>query len=223
MDRISILQKIRQTIGSESSPGKLAATQVFCLQDGEPIPPGSWTPELYTHGEHSLERSFLFDPVMVWKIRDSDGELVHSTAATILWRDEPGGRRYCLMRRRRYPIGRYTIPAGHVEMGETPRASALRESYEEAGLGIVSVEPLTPPAGVWEGREVVDPCRRGANLHIWHVFLCQAVGEPHLSDEGDVIGWFTREEILNALPLHGPTATFLGELLGQTPRNIQEG
>ncbi len=108
-------------------------------------------------------------------------------------------------------------------MGETTQQSALREAYEEAGLGMISVEPLTPPAGVWEGREVVDPCRRGADLHVWHVYLCQCAGEPRLSEEGDVIGWFTREEIINELPLHGPTALFLGEFFGETPRNVREG
>ena len=203
MNRKTILENIRSSIGSESAPGKFSTTQVFCFEDGQPIPPDSWRPELYTHGDHSYERAFLFDPVMVWRIRESDGELLHCTAGAVLWRDEPDGKRYCLMRRRRYPIGCYTIPAGHVEMGETTQQSALREAFEEAGLGIISVEPFTPTRGVWEGREVMDPCRRGADLHVWHVYLCQCTGEPRLSEEGDVIGWFTREEILNDLSLHG--------------------
>ncbi len=100
MERKAIIQTIRSVIGSESAPGKFAATQVFCFEDGQPIPPESWRPGLYTHGDHSRQRAYLFDPVMVWRIRDSDGELLHASAAAVLWREEPDGKRCCLMRRR---------------------------------------------------------------------------------------------------------------------------
>lgn len=221
-DRASILSRIKDTLGSQSQPGKLSQTQVFCIEDGEPIPPESWHPERYRHGHHSNQRAFLFDPVMMWKIQEDDGELRHFSAGTVLWRPEGGEKRYCLMRRRRYPAGYYTIPAGHIEMGESPVEAALREAYEEAGLGIVSVESITPGHLAEEGRELNEECRRGADYHVWHLFLCQCVGEPRLSEEGDVIGWFTEEEILQELRLNRPTGVFFGELFGEQPRHVRE-
>ena len=221
VDRLTILNQIQGTLGRQSAIGKLAETQVFCIDDGTPIPPGSWHPELYVHGEHANQRAFLFDPTMMWEFRE-DGELRHFTAGVIMWRQERDEKRYCLMRRRRHPVGCYTVPAGHMEMGEPPQAAALREAFEEAGLGIVSVETITGGDLDAGGRELSDECRRGAIYHIWHLFLCQCVGEPRLSEEADVIGWFTREEIIDELPLHMPTGVFFAELFGEMPHHVRD-
>ena len=69
--------------------------------------------------------------------------------------------------------------------------------------------------------EIRDECRRGADYHFWHLYLCQCTGEPRMSDEGDVIGWFTRDEITGELPLTRPTGYFLGQLFGETGRNVR--
>ena len=219
-DRLTILNKLRGSVGDRSADAKLAEPQVFCVEDGDPIPPEFRQPELYTHNDHANPRAFIFEPATRWEFRD-DGELQHFSAAAILWRWERDAKRYCLIRRRRHPIGYYTIPAGHVEMGENPRETALREAYEETQLGIVSVEPLAGSASSEEGREIQDECRRGADYHRWHLFSCQCVGEPRLSDEGDAIGWFTQDEIINDLKLNKPTGIFFGELFGRQPRHVR--
>ena len=92
--------------------------------------------------------------------------------------------------------------------------SGLREAYEETQLGVLSAELL-------HEEEVRDECRRGADYHFWHLYLCQCTGEPRMSDEGDVIGWFTRDEITGELPLTRPTGYFLGQLFGETGRNVR--
>ena len=116
MERSVILSRIQSILGDRSQPGLLDETQVFCIEDGEPIPRGFWRPDWFEHEGHGNQRAFLFDPTMRWEFRQG-GEVRHFSAGAILWRPEPGGDRYCLFRRRRYPVGYYTIPAGHIEMG----------------------------------------------------------------------------------------------------------
>ncbi len=219
MERSVILSRIQSILGDRSRPGLLDGTQVFCIEDGEPIPRGSWRPDWFEHEGHGNQRAFLFDPTMKWEFRQ-DGEVRHFSAGAILWRPEPGGDRYCLFRRRRYPVGYYTIPAGHIEMGEEPQESALREAYEEVQLGVVSVEPLGGLQAP-EGLELYDQCRRGCDYHVWYAYLCQCVGEPRLSEEGDVLGWYTRQEIIEELKLNKATGTFFTQLFGEEPRSIR--
>ena len=219
-DRKSILTRIRGVMGDESVEGNIIETQVFCINDGAIIPTGSWRPEEYTHNDHANPRAFVFDPNMIWRFKE-DNELVHFTAGTILWRKEYDQIRYCLMRRRRYPAGYYTIPAGHIELGETPHMSALRESFEESGLGVISIEQIAGGSTPYEGIELLDECRRGSIYHIWTLFSCECIGEPSLSEEGDVIGWYTQSEIINNLSLNRASGYFFGELFNETPKNVR--
>ena len=87
-------------------------------------------------------------------------------------------------------------------------------------LGVVSVEPLggfQDPSGL----ELHDQCRRGCDYHVWYAYLCQCVGETRLSEEGDVLGWFTRQEIINELKLNKPTGTFFSQLFGEEPGSVR--
>ena len=100
-------------------------------------------------------------------------------------------------------------------MGEDPQAAALREAYEETLLGVLSVELFCE-------EEVEEECRRGSNHHFWHLYHCQCTGEPRMSDEADVIGWFTRDEIINELLLTKPAGYFLGKLFNEIPQRVRE-
>jgi hypothetical protein len=42
-----------------------------------------------------------------------------------------------------------------------------------------------------------------------------------MSDEADVIGWFTRSEIIADLPLTRPTGYFLEKLFGERPHKVR--
>lgn len=66
-----------------------------------------------------------------------------------------------------------------------------REVEEETGLVVQGAVKL------WAGEPLLlsDPCRRGANLHRWHVFRVETERLPRLSDEGRVIGWYLEDEI----------------------------
>lgn len=52
-------------------------------------------------------------------------------AGALAWRPRADGPEIALVTARR---GGWTIPKGHVEPGGSPRATALQECYEEAGL-----------------------------------------------------------------------------------------
>ena len=216
IDRTTVLSKIRQTVGDNSAEGRVKDTLIFCIEDGALLQDAQFWQVRYTHQDHTHDRAFIFYPTTKWEFR-ADGELRHFSVGAILWRqldDEPE-RRYCLFRRRTHPIGYYTIPAGHLEMGEDPQAAALREAYEETQLSVVSVE-------LFGEEEIKEECRRGADYHFWYVYHCRCTGEPRLSDEADVIGWFTRDEIVNELPLTRPTGHFLGKLFDETPQRVRK-
>ena len=213
-NRQQVLADLRTRLGDSDAERRVTARQIYCIEDGAlltdlPV----WT-TAYQHGDHVHERAFVFDPAMRWEYRP-DGELRHFTVAMILWRAGPAERQYCLFRRAAHPIGFYPMPAGHLEIGEVPQEAALREAYEETRLGVINTHRL----GAAE--ELADECLRGANFHVWYVFMGEAIGEATLSHEGDIIGWYTEREILQELPLTSPAGYFFARLFGQTPRSMR--
>lgn len=103
--------------------------------------------------------------------------------------DERG--RVLLVRRARDPeAGRWTVPGGHVEPGETFEQAARREVREETGLDVAI------------GRElgVVD-IPNGAETIEAHDFAAEVVGGTLTAgDDATDAGWFGVEQ-LRELPL----------------------
>lgn len=96
--------------------------------------------------------------------------------------------RVLLVRRRMEPErGKWSIPAGFLDQGEDPRATAVREAYEETGLK-VSIEKLVDvyqnPAG-----------QGGASIFILYRAR-QIGGTLQAGDDADDVGFFA----LDALP-----------------------
>ncbi|HAU39838.1 MAG: NUDIX hydrolase [Candidatus Peregrinibacteria bacterium GW2011_GWF2_43_17] len=60
------------------------------------------------------------------------------SAGIILYRTESGKRHYLLLH---YPHGHWDFPKGHIELGESEKNAALRETKEETRIGQIDLDP----------------------------------------------------------------------------------
>jgi 8-oxo-dGTP diphosphatase len=87
--------------------------------------------------------------------------------------------------------GRWSIPGGVLEVGETLRKAVVREALEETGLAIEPGELL----GVFE-RVLPDDEGRMKYHYVLIDFLCRRVaGELAAADDAEEARWFRREEL----------------------------
>jgi len=89
--------------------------------------------------------------------------------------------RFLLVKARRDP-NVWIFPKGHVEAGETPDQTAVRETQEEAGV----IGRVLAPLGFLEFES------GGRPLHVDY-FLVEAIGETE-EHEGRTLAWGTYEE-----------------------------
>ncbi len=95
-----------------------------------------------------------------------------------------GGR--LLAARRSAPpelAGRWELPGGKVEPGETPEQALVRELREELG---VEAQPVERVPGEW-------PLRVGLVLQVWTAHLVS--GEPRALEDHDELRWLTPDEV----------------------------
>lgn len=133
-------------------------------------------------------------------------ELLLMPSVHVLFRDGTG--RILLVR---HVEGRWQLPGGAVDPGETPAETARRECREELG---VSIEVLRL-AGVYGGPEHRIRYANGDDVAWVAAIFDGAVveGEPAPSDdEVDAVGWFRSDE-LEALPQSPATRSILRDLL----------
>ena len=105
--------------------------------------------------------------------------------------------------------GRWFLPGGGVQHGESPTESLRREMEEESGLA-VSVGPLLDILS--DVRHLPD----GVSLHtvrlIYRVDSWEGTLRPEVGGTTDAVGWFTLEEV-RAMPLAHYVQTVVDELL----------
>ena len=88
----------------------------------------------------------------------------------------------------------WSLPKGHIEVGETPEAAALREVEEETGI----VSKITRSLGVIDFWFMADGKRIHKTVH--HFLFSEISGDlaPQIS-EVDVVDWFPLDEIATRL------------------------
>jgi ADP-ribose pyrophosphatase YjhB (NUDIX family) len=110
--------------------------------------------------------------------------------------------------------GRWTIPKGHIEEGETPRAAAEREIKEETGLQKMKV-------GAWLGK-INFRYRRGNSLVLMttEIYLVEALGKTHSVRKEkwmNNIAWFPANEALEKIEYED-----IGKLILLSLKKIRE-
>jgi len=110
---------------------------------------------------------------------------MHSAVGAIIRQNE----KILMLDRLSIPLG-WACPAGHIEAGETPEETLIREIKEETNLDINKYKLKI--------HEAVNfgTCGRGFTGHDWYIYeILNWQGEIKLSSEHKNIGWKTIGEI----------------------------
>ncbi|MCC3705556.1 NUDIX hydrolase [Rouxiella badensis] len=90
---------------------------------------------------------------------------------------------------------KYSVVAGHLENGESPRSALLREVKEELGMTLIDFKFLSKEIGV------KDLCRYGLNLHDWYIFYSDGYIDIDSiefdSSEIESVEWISLHELNN--------------------------
>jgi 8-oxo-dGTP pyrophosphatase MutT (NUDIX family) len=135
-----------------------------------------------------FDRWIKIDPGIIWWIGD-DYEYWHESAGVFV-RDPD--MKFLFFERNVYPFA-LTVPAGHVDTGEKPEQSAVRELDEE--VGVVGDRKLLRHVASEEF--IGDSCSRGADAHLWHAYVLILPTTEHVitvKEEGDHPIWLTIDE-----------------------------
>jgi ADP-ribose pyrophosphatase YjhB (NUDIX family) len=132
------------------------------------------------------DRAIIIDPDIIWWIDPATKEHWHKSVGIFIFNKEG---KFLIFKLQKYPY-KYTIPAGHINVQETPEDAARRETLEETSLAISRLSLL--------GEDDIqnDSCRRGSDHHHWFTFLAIIVNTDNLNinDEGVKPIWLTTQE-----------------------------
>jgi nucleoside triphosphatase len=112
-----------------------------------------------------------------------------------------------LLKSHKWP-GKYVVPGGHVELGETLEEAAVREAKEETGLDIYALKFINFQEFIY------DPAFWKKRHFIFFDYSCRADSlEVKLNDEAQEHVWVKLDSTLH-LPLDSYTQTSIEKIMG---------
>lgn len=234
------LEKVRQIVGTshEAAEFKTLVDSLrsaehprlrFC-PDGHAIFPGLTRDFVCSECEYRGSRAVTFSEDTRFRI-ENDRLFHYSVGVAVFCKfDGDDEDRLVLLRRAIHPVGAFTIPSGHWDVGEDPRVSAEKEVREETGLDPKSLEWPSGP----ENETLEEGCRSGSDWHIWHFYRCRAKkesadlklrtdesGVTHRTGENDMIGWIPVSQAQAGLFwMTRPAGYFLARAWGINLRHV---
>jgi len=109
---------------------------------------------------NTYDRLIDVDPKLVWWVDQKTKDYWHESVGVFVTNPK---KEMLFIERTIYPYG-FTIPSGHLEITEDPEDAAKKELVEETGI---EAQILTYYKDIKIHK---DPCRRGADSHLWHVY-----------------------------------------------------
>lgn len=112
---------------------------------------------------------------------------------------DKSNQKILLVKHRKF--NKWVQPGGHIEDGETPEETAIREAYEETGLRVRLLGERFPRESDFI-RPLAIQKNRGKNndLHIDIIYVAEPLEYKELKyddKESLDIGWFSRNELEN--------------------------
>lgn len=140
------------------------------------------------------------DKSEVWWVDENTRDFWHESIGVFLFNHD---KQILLFKRVIYPFV-YTIPAGHLGVGENPKAAAIREVEEETGIVLESAKL------VCEDDIAGDECKWGADHHRWHLYEAVIDNETpfKINSEGHEGAWYDLDAALK-LDLTNPSRYFI--------------
>ncbi len=138
----------------------------------------------------------------VWWIEKNTRDFWHESIGVFLFNHN---RQILLFKRVIFPFV-YTIPAGHLGVGENPGLAAIREVEEETGVTLDSVKLVS------EEDIAGDECKWGADHHRWHLYEAAVDNKTpfKINSEGHAGAWYDLDSALS-LELTKPTRSFIAK------------
>ena len=99
-----------------------------------------------------------------------------------------------LLQHRVYPEGKWSLPGGLMELGESPEETAVREVYEETNLRVSKLELLN----VYSGKNYLCIAANGDNYYVVTIVYMTETYEGDLKvndNESKEFRWFSLEEL----------------------------
>lgn len=156
-------------------------------------------------------QAIIIDPkIKHWL--DSDKEYCHASVGLCLFNDND---QFLMFKLNKFPFG-WTIPAGHVDSGESPIDAVKREAKEETGL---EINQLSHTSTLTIDK---DGCRRGSDRHKWDIYTARTASSDEVvidSNEGSEYEWISVEDALkrkNCFAIDYILKTLTGKLMKAT-------